>query len=103
MRSGDTRLAGNIGIACWDMKDRQPYVEGRIGVARIVDGDDWTVPDGAQGSRVTDGEKGRKVEGRTMVPAFGDHFRPDSGRVAERNGERREWGGTHCPALSRCT
>jgi len=100
MGAGNGRLAGNVGRGSGDMQQGQADIECRIGVARIVDRDDRSVPDGAQRAAVSNGDKDRQVEGGAMVPAFGDHFRPDSGWIAEGNGYRSNWSGDHPPPSS---
>ena len=60
----------------------QTDVERRVGFARVVDGRDGAVPDRAYGIYVSDRDERAELESRTIVPAFREHFRTDSGRIA---------------------
>ena len=69
-------------------------------LARIVDDVDRAVPHRRERAAVADGDEGGKLERGAVIPAFGDDFGTDSGRIAERDRKRRVRGGATAPALS---
>ena len=83
MGAGDTWMAGNIGLGRGQLQQRQADIEGGIRLARVVDDLDGSVPDGGDRPRIANCDERRQIEGRAIIPAFGDNFRADAGRISE--------------------
>ena len=83
MRSSDRWLARRIAVGRSDLDDRQSIIEDGVGLTRIIDGFERSVPDERDRPRVSDRREWRQVEIRAAVPALGDDFRTDTGRVAK--------------------
>ena len=67
-----------------------------IGLSRIVHDFDRPVPDSGNRMTVADGNERRQIELHAMVPAFGDDFRADAGRITDRDCNREIWSARHC-------
>jgi hypothetical protein len=66
-----------------ELDQGQAVIERSIRLARIFDDFDRAVPHGGHASRVADRHEWREPKRLPIVPAFGNHFRPNTGRIAE--------------------
>src|SRR5436190_12842271 len=99
MSTDHARVAGNVRLWRIELDDRQAIVERGIGLARVFDQLDRTVPDRSNRARVANGNEWRESERGPVVPALGDHLGADSSGIAEGNGKRPERCACHQPAL----
>ena len=97
MRARDARMTGHVGLRRTQLDERQPIVERRIGLARVVDQLDRAIPHRGDRARVANRNECRQSEIRAIVPAFRDDFRSDPGGIAKRNGKRSQEGSRHQP------
>ena len=82
------RVAGDVGPGRVNLDEGQPKVERGVGLPRVFNQLDRSVPNGRDRARIADGGKNRERECVSVIPALGDHFRSDAGGVAERHGKR---------------
>ena len=100
MRADCAWMAKVMDLAARYVEQREPDVEGRIGIAQIVDQLDRAIPDQLEATCIANRDERREAERAAIVPAFGNHLRPDAGGVAKRNCQWWERGGGHPAALA---
>ncbi len=89
MGAGHARMAGQVRLGGGELNERQSDIERGIRLAGVGDGLDRPIPDRRDGPRIADGDERRQVERRAVVPAFGDDFGTDSGRITKGDCKRR--------------
>ena len=89
VRPGERRLARLPRLGRGDRQHRQAMIERRIGLARVVDDNQFAVPHGRDRARITDRDERRQAERVTVIPAFRDNFGTDPCRIAKRYRERQ--------------
>ena len=95
VRARDTRMAGNITRGGGKLDQRQRIIEGPVRLAWIVDHLDRAIPYRRDRPAVADCHERRQIELGAVIPALGDHFGTDPGRVTERDCEWRIRGAWH--------
>ena len=95
VRAGDAGMPRNVSLGGGKLDQRQRIIEGRVGLTWVVDHFDRAVPYGRDRAAVADRDERRQIELGAVIPALGDHFRTNSGRVTERDCEWRIRGAWH--------
>jgi len=89
MGSGYTGVTGQVLFGRRNLDQGKGEIERGIGLTRVVHDFDRSIPNCRERSSVPDRDEWRQGELGAIVPAFGDDFRPNAGRITKRNRKRK--------------